>query len=1201
MKQSKRLLCVLLSLIMIIACFTIGVSAYKSDYTTCTYDSVQEPVFTKEQAASAILDYIDMEVFAGINVDEDISALGIHVHLYSLDSTFDSLKNIRECSLWWMVGGDLDELSFTIPKDTSIRRTSGSKSDYEVLYYLFKFLQDNADPLYKLADNSLDLGTVVGLAVDLKEEIPELNDLHGYINQMIYEEFYDAVAEPFVTGSKYDNLDYLVNDLLNNKLMKLVCDMTADANTGENDIADFLGLATNADGTLAKDYSLLEILPSMKSTVGDYIDLTSVGTYDFIEALFDAAINDVAVPLLGDVLCEELDIDPNNPDAPNEDMTYVDMVIGLFVTYEDVGLTEDASSTEIITKFLEMKGVENPSHPKPIDKINVALEYVLKEGITKYIYFKDDGAGGKYLTISPDLISNLAGYVKMLLPMLSSLWDDAPSISDEEVKALDTMNDEQTFTYLFRYLLTALVDDVDFSNEGDTIREFATFTLIDILKDIYPNAEFEDLTAPKDEDGNYIGSQYNPDGDWCLDLAAALIDYYLVGEFGMTTVNSDPTKITFDAEFNAAFDFFLSSYSTLFNLSPANDNDVWSKIYYSINQIIPLTTICYGVEDSKDGIRELIMDKILGSIFDFDINGLLSIIGRCASTTTKTATLDKPLTQIVVNLLARVINGLFQLPHYETAGTTDNATQKNLIIPYSYTKLDQLTTNVLSGGVNNGCGLKNTVRKLLENLTKLTGTGSFCEKSLDLLSGLLGVYDKDDYEYVTYDYNHNFTAGKTYSFKELKTIYDELALTSNEGLKYYEDGYSYFHMVDFAPWAYLAFKKRLTEAGKIVEQYQNAANGKGTYPTRNEVTFNCYALMKYKEILLDNQTMKYDYQLNKILNQIGTVNYDDNLNADGTKKYTDRTWNAFWNAYQFAIKVSAEFKTHQAEGTLMDYRQSKINTARTELSKAYHNLKDYIGLADYTELDEQIERVANLLPPSGYTNASVQKVLAAYNAARQLDRDYDADSQGLVDNYYEKLFDAINDLKTVANITFYNDGSNSFDQYIDDRYGYLFGFDQTFWTSTDDDDFGGLEGFNDYFGSYYGYSEDGVIGLAPNKNGSGTGSTVSIIGTDENTGEDVTLTDYTLIIFGDVNGDGKVDGQDAVILRLYASLMLDVNYSPKYTVYAGDLNFDGNIGNSDIKLVESAGVYKETVNQNPSECIGKSTTFVDMADALLSK
>ena len=107
------------------------------------------------------------------------------------------------------------------------------------------------------------------------------------------------------------------------------------------------------------------------------------------------------------------------------------------------------------------------------------------------------------------------------------------------------------------------------------------------------------------------------------------------------------------------------------------------------------------------------MDKLINPILDFDINTVLSLIGRRASTPTLKASLDKPLTQIVTNLLARLINGVFQLPHYETAGTTDNATQLALIIPYSYTKLDQITTNINTDGVNNGTGLKNTVKMLL--------------------------------------------------------------------------------------------------------------------------------------------------------------------------------------------------------------------------------------------------------------------------------------------------------------------------------------------------------------------------------------------------------------------------------------------------------------------------------------------------------
>ncbi len=1192
MKQSKRLLCVLIALIMMLSCLTVGVSAYKTNYTTCSYSSVKKPVFTKEQAASAVLDYLDDEVLSGLDVNFDLSQLSLHIHIYSLDSLFDSIRDISKHTLYKMFSfGNIDDLSFDIPQNTDIRRRSETMTDLEVLGYLLQWLQTNADPLYLWADNSFNLGIIKNFW-NPKEKIPMLNDLHGYINEMVYKALINADGTGFAVGGAYDNLDYIINDFFNNYLVKFVCDNFAKAD-GSNAVADFLGLAKNEDGTLKNNVKFVDLLPSLKTSIGSSIDLTTVKTYDLIEALFDAIIDDIVVKYAGTLILDALKIDPNDTTA---DTSYINIAISLFVTNESMGLPEDASQDEMIAKFLESKGVENPTAPKPIDKVNVTLQYILKEGLTKYIYFKDDGNGGKYLTLEPTFVTQISGYIKTLLPIVGSFWKDAPEITAEESKALETMNDEQTFAFLVKFLLEALIDNVEFSNECNSIRELATYTLIDVLKDLYPNAEFEDLMAKKDENGNYIGSEYNPDGDWCLDLTAALVDYYLVGEFGMETVNSDPTKITFDAELNAAFDFFLTKYSKLFNLgSAASGTDVWAKAYYSVNQVIPLTNILYGVENSKEGFREIVMDKLLNAVLDFDINTVLSLIGRRASTSTLTATLDKPLTQIVTNLLARAINGLFQLPHYETAGTTNNAAQLALIIPYSYTRLDQIITNVNSDGANNGTGLKNTVKLLLASLGNITGTGSLCDTSLDIVAELLGVLDLDTYDYVTVDYNTNHQAGMTYSISEFREIYDELALTGNEGLNYYDDNYEYFHMVDFEPWAYLAFRSTLRTSASLISQYDEAKAGKATFPTSADITFNCYALMKYKELLIANQTEKSTYQLEKVLNKIGTVKYEDNLNADGTKKYTDRTWNAYWNAYQFAVKVQNEFNQRVASGTTMEYRQSKINTARRQLSKTYNSLKAYIGLADYTQLDAQIKRVANLFPPSTYTDASVQAVVEAYNEGRKLDRDYDSDSQKLIDTYYKRLYDAIEKLENVATIEFYNTGEKSFQQNIDYRYNYLIGFDDGFWSDTDKENYGGAEFFTDYFSSEYGYSATGDICLKATKNGPGTGSKIQIV--EDPYGEYTVKNEFTLIMFGDVNGDAKIDGQDAVILKAYASLMLDPDLIANYTKYAGDLNFDGNIGNSDVKSVENAGVHRETINQAPTECIGKYTSFIDLANA----
>ena len=200
MKQSKRLLCVLIALVMLLSCFTVGVSAYKTPYNTCSYSSVKKPVFTKEQAASAVLDYLDDEVLAGLDVNFDLSQLSLHIHIYSLDTLFDSIKDITGHTLYKMFSfGDIDNLSFGIPKNGDIRRRSENKSDLEVLGYLLQWLQENADPLYKWVDNSFNLGIIKNFW-NPKKKIPMLNDLHGYINEMVYKALIDSTGTGFAVG-----------------------------------------------------------------------------------------------------------------------------------------------------------------------------------------------------------------------------------------------------------------------------------------------------------------------------------------------------------------------------------------------------------------------------------------------------------------------------------------------------------------------------------------------------------------------------------------------------------------------------------------------------------------------------------------------------------------------------------------------------------------------------------------------------------------------------------------------------------------------------------------------------------------------------------------------------------------------------------------------------------------------------------------
>lgn len=89
----------------------------------------------------------------------------------------------------------------------------------------------------------------------------------------------------------------------------------------------------------------------------------------------------------------------------------------------------------------------------------------------------------------------------------------------------------------------------------------------------------------------------------------------------------------------------------------------------------------------------------------------------------------------------------------------------------------------------------------------------------------------------------------------------------------------------------------------------------------------------------------------------------------------------------------------------------------------------------------------------------------------------------------------------------------------------------------------------------------------------GTGATVTL---KDSKGADVAT--YTLIIFGDVNGDGAVDSADAVQVKRVSVLLatLDGAYA-----FAGDYNADGAVDSADAVAVKRVSVLLATPTANP--------------------
>lgn len=110
----------------------------------------------------------------------------------------------------------------------------------------------------------------------------------------------------------------------------------------------------------------------------------------------------------------------------------------------------------------------------------------------------------------------------------------------------------------------------------------------------------------------------------------------------------------------------------------------------------------------------------------------------------------------------------------------------------------------------------------------------------------------------------------------------------------------------------------------------------------------------------------------------------------------------------------------------------------------------------------------------------------------------------------------------------------------------------------------------------------------------GTGSRVNVF-----YAEGLTLS-YTLVLFGDVNGDGWYDGTDAVVVNCLANGILSKEQVGEAAYTAADCNHDGSIDENDVALLEKAGIILAGIDQSqsPAELAADSafTEYLSLID-----
>lgn len=116
----------------------------------------------------------------------------------------------------------------------------------------------------------------------------------------------------------------------------------------------------------------------------------------------------------------------------------------------------------------------------------------------------------------------------------------------------------------------------------------------------------------------------------------------------------------------------------------------------------------------------------------------------------------------------------------------------------------------------------------------------------------------------------------------------------------------------------------------------------------------------------------------------------------------------------------------------------------------------------------------------------------------------------------------------------------------------------------------GYTDINDYISVTAG---TGSIVFTPTENGNGTGSTIEIYNS-----QNKLFRTLTVVIFGDINGDCKADGQDALLIRCKLS-GLDSFELSSVQEYAADVSFDNVVGKDDSDIIIDYAVMNDYVSQ----------------------
>lgn len=391
-----------------------------------------------------------------------------------------------------------------------------------------------------------------------------------------------------------------------------------------------------------------------------------------------------------------------------------------------------------------------------------------------------------------------------------------------------------------------------------------------------------------------------------------------------------------------------------------------------------------------------------------------------------------------------------------------------------------------------------------------------------------------------------------------------------------------------------ALYNHIDEVSYRIEQ---AENGRAAVA---DTTMLKWVLELTEDDYIDPQTRQRNYTYAKDEN--GDVIFDENGNPEEAKAFTTTSYNVFREAYDFgnAVYLAAE------EGNILGagITQSMITDAYEGILKAWQLLVEFTGFADWAQIDAY-QAVAEEILADPYLEHEIfgvesglevlQTALADAIIYTSNKAQYDSEYQSEIDSAAAALNQAIQNLvyKSNPSINADPEAADSETQIQETTYTSSIQYAHIY---------GLVEGVG--FGDYED-AEKALEALGLKISGitiDGTNGTVSITSSSRGNGTNARFDGryqgslrfrYFAVLYGDLNGDTRIDGTDAAALNYYLATNEATSAKMGEAKYeAADANHDGGVDAEDVQAIidHYALAIDETTGEYITISQGKHST-----------